>query len=348
MPRFASVLLAAVLVAALLPVSLAQDQHKFKVIGQPLVTGLIQKNKEQPFFENFATRTGLPITAEYKPLDTLGIKDSEQLRLMKSGLFEMGSLRLSQNSHEEPTLLGFDLVGASPDYASGRKVARAYFDTVDQRLQQQFDVKLLGVWPFGPQMLFCNKPISKLADIKGLRVRIADQNLARFIELLGGTPVPLGFADTYQSLSLGIVDCAVTGPSSANSAGWPEVTTHQLPLGFQMGFNGYAISLKAWNALKPDQQARLKTAIEGLSDDIWNYSEALFKDALNCNAGKDHCTTGQKFKLVNVPVSPADIALVRSAVVKLSLPAWSELCDKANPGCSQNWQATVGAVLGLK
>ena len=24
------------------------------------------------------------------------------------------------------------------------------------------------------------------------------------------------------------VDCAVTGPSSANSAGWPEVTTHYL------------------------------------------------------------------------------------------------------------------------
>src|SRR5262245_51179928 len=301
----------------------AEDRLKFKVIGQPLATGLIQKNKEQPFFESFAQRTGLPIDADYKPIDTLGIKDTEQLRVMKAGLFDIVSLRVSQNSSDEPTILGLDLVGASPDYATGRKVAKAYAETVDQRLQQQFGVKLLGVWPFGPQVLFCKKPIAKLADVKGLKVRVYDQNLAKFIELVGGTPVPISFADTHQSLSLGVVDCAITGPSSANSAGWPEVTTHQLPLGFQMALNGYAITLKAWNTLKPDQQTKLKAAFDAHTDEIWKYSEELFQDALNCNSGQDPCTTGKKFKLVNVPVTPADGELIRSAVTKVSLPAWA-------------------------
>ncbi|MBL8360010.1 MAG: TRAP transporter substrate-binding protein [Rubrivivax sp.] len=339
--------LAAVAAALVLPAQ-AQDRLKFKAIGQPLATGLIQKNKEQPFFEQFAARTGLPIDVDYKPIDTLGIKDTEQLRVMKAGLFDLVSLRISQNSRDEPTVLGLDLVGASPDYATGRKVAKAYFDTVDARLQQQFNVKLLSVWPFGPQILFCKKPIAKLADVKGLKVRVYDQNLAKFIELVGGTPVPISFADTHQSLSLGVVDCAITGPSSANSAGWPEVTTHQLPIGFQMALNGYAITMKAWNALKPDQQAKLKAAFEAQTDEIWKYSEELFQDALNCNAGKDPCTTGKKFKLVNVPVTPADIELVRSAVTKVSLPAWADVCDKSNPGCSQRWNATVAPVIGLK
>lgn len=53
----------------------AQEKIKLKVIGQPLATGLIQKNKEQPFFETLAQKTGLPIEVEYKPIDTLGIKD---------------------------------------------------------------------------------------------------------------------------------------------------------------------------------------------------------------------------------------------------------------------------------
>ncbi len=326
----------------------AQDRISFKAIGQPLATGLIQKNKEQPFFEQFAARTGLPIDVDYKPIDTLGIKDTEQLRVMKAGLFDIVSLRVSQNSRDEPMLLGLDLVGASPDYATGAKVSKAWFSTIDQRLQQQFQVKLLGVWPFGPQILFCKKPITKLADIKGMKVRVYDQNLAKFIELVGGTPVPLSFADTHQSLSLGVVDCAVTGPSSANSAGWPEVTTHQLPLGFQMALNGYAITLKAWSRLNPEQQAKLAAAFEVQSQEIWKYSEELFQDALNCNAGKDPCTTGKKFKLVNVPVSPADLELVRGAVSKTSLPVWAEVCDKSNPGCSQKWTATVGPVLGLK
>jgi TRAP-type C4-dicarboxylate transport system substrate-binding protein len=348
MSRLITTLSALALAAGLMSAAQAQDKLKFKVIGQPLATGLIQKNKEQPFFENFAARTGLPIDADYKPIDTLGIKDTEQLRVMKAGLFDIVSLRVSQNSRDEPTILGLDLVGASPDYATGRKVANAYFQTADERLQKQFNVKLLGVWPFGPQILFCKKPITKLADIKGMKVRTYDQNLAKFIELVGATPVPISFADTHQSLSLGVVDCAITGPSSANSAGWPEVTTHQLPLGFQMALNGYAISLKAWNQLKPDQQAKLKTAFDGLTDDIWKYSEELFVDALNCNTGKDSCSTGKKFKLTQVAVSAADGELVRSAVTKVSLPVWAEVCDKSNPGCSQKWSATVGQVLGLK
>ena len=347
-PCLKTVLAALLAAAFLMPAAQAQDHIKFKAVGQPLATGLIQKNKEQPFFENFAKNTGLPIDVDYKPIDTLGIKDTEQLRVMKAGLFDIVSLRVSQNSRDEPTLLGLDLVGAAPDYAAGRKVAKAYFDTVDKRLQQQFNVKLLGVWPFGPQILFCKKPIAKLADIKGMKVRVYDQNLAKFIEMVGGTPVPVSFADTHQSLSLGVVDCAITGPSSANSAGWPEVTTHQLPLGFQMALNGYAITLKAWNQLKPDQQVKLKAAFDKLTEEIWVYSEELFQDALNCNAGKDPCTTGKKYKLVNVPVSPADGELVRSAVSKISVPAWAEVCDKSNPGCSQKWQSTVAPVLGLK
>jgi TRAP-type C4-dicarboxylate transport system substrate-binding protein len=346
--RFTSIAAATLAAVLALPVAQADERIKLKAIGQPLATGLIQKNKEQPFFENFAERTGLPIDVDYKPIDTLGIKDTEQLRVMKAGLFDIVSLRMSQNSRDEPTILGLDLVGGSPDYATGRRVAKAYFDTVDARLQQQFGVKLLSVWPFGPQILFCKKPIAKLADIKGMKVRVYDQNLAKFIELVGGTPVPVSFADTHQSLSLGVVDCAITGPSSANSAGWPEVTTHQLPIGFQMALNGYGMTMKAWNRLKPAEQAKLQAAFDRLTEEVWTYSESLFQDALNCNAGKDPCTTGKKFKLVNVPVTPADLELVRGAVTKVSLPAWAEVCDKSNAGCSQKWSATVGPVLGMK
>jgi TRAP-type C4-dicarboxylate transport system substrate-binding protein len=273
--------LAATLIAlaALGTTATAQEKIKLKVIGQPLATGLIQKTKEQPFFETLAAKTGLPIEVEYKPIDTLGIKDTEQLRVMKAGLFEMASLRMSQNSRDEPTILGLDLVGLNPDYKTGKAVADAFAPILDARLQKQFGVKLLGVWPFGPQVLFCKKPITKLADVKGLKVRTYDQNLAKFVESLGGTPVPIAFAETHQSLSLGVVDCAITGPSSANSAGWPEVTTHYLPIGMQIALNGYGVTLSSWNKLKPDQQAKLKAAFDALLADIWKYSEELFLDA---------------------------------------------------------------------
>ena len=341
-------ILAVALLLALAPLVHAQDKIRIKVIGQPLATGLIQKNKEQPFFETLAQKTGLPIEVEYKPIDTLGIKDTEQLRLMKAGLFEMASLRMSQNSRDEPTILGLDLVGLNPDFKTGRAVADAYSKVLDERLQKQFGVKLLGVWPFGPQVFFCRKPITKLADIKGLKVRTYDQNLAKFIESLGGTPVPIAFAETQQSLSLGVVDCAITGPSSANSAGWPEVATHYFPLGVQIALNGYAVNLTTWNKLKPDQQAKLQAAFDAQVEEIWKYSEELFIDASNCNVGKDPCTTGKKFAMVNVPVTAGDLEIVRKSVQSLSYPAWAEVCDKSNPGCSAAWKKSVGPIAGIR
>lgn len=326
----------------------ADDALKIRVIGQPLATGLIQANKEKPFFEGFKAATGLAIEMDYKPIDTLGIKDTEELRVLKSGLFEMASLRFPQNSRDEPSLLGFDLVGLNPDYATGRKVADAYLPVADARLQKRFGVKLLGVFPFGPQILFCNEPISKLADVKGLKVRTYDQILAKFIESVGGTPVPISFADTYQSLSLGVVDCAITGASSANSSGWPEVSTHQLAIGFQLAINGYVISMKTWEKLTPDQQTKLTAAVAELTDDIWAYSETLFNDAVNCNAGKEPCTTGKKFELVDVPVSDADRELLKAAVSGISMPSWAEVCNKADPDCTASWKTTVGQALGQK
>ncbi len=326
----------------------AQEKIKLKVMGQPLATGLIQKNKEQPFFESLAQKSGLPIEVDYKPIDTTGIKDTDQLRIMKSGLFEMASLRMAQISRDEPTILGMDLVGLNPDYKTARAVANAYFDILDKRLQQQFNVKLLGIWPFGPQVLFCKKPIAKLTDVKGLKVRVYDQNLAKFIQSVGGTPVPISFAETHQSLSLGLVDCAITGPSSANSAGWPEVSTHLLPIGFQIALNGYGVTLATWNKFKPDQQQKLKALFDAQVEEVWKYSEELFNDAVNCNVGKDPCTTGKKFNLVNVPVMDADLAIVRSAVKDVSFPVWAEVCDKTNADCSATWKRVIGPIVGFK
>lgn len=328
--------------------AVAQERISLKVIGQPTATGLIQRNKEKPFFEEFSKRTGLPVDAEYKPVDQLGIKDTEQLRLLKAGLFDVASLRVSQNSRDEPTLLGLDLVGAAPEYESARKGYEAYFSTLDERLQKNFQVKLLGAWPFGPQILFCKKPVTQLADLKGLKVRVYDQNLAKFIESVGATPVPLGFTEVHQALSLGVVDCGITGPSSANSANWAEVATHQYPLGVQMAFNAYVITIKAWNRMKPDQQVKMQAAFKSLTDDIWVYSKELTQDALNCNAGREPCVNGKKFSLIETAVKPADAATVRSAVARISVPTWAEICDKSNPGCSTTWKKTVGKTLGIE
>ena len=189
--------------------------------------------------------------------------------------------------------------------------------------------------------------ISGLADLKGRKVRVYDASLAKFIEKLGGIPVTIPFAETQQALERGVTDCAITGPSSANSAGWPEVTTHFMPIGFQIALNAYGMNLNKWNSLGPDLQAKFTDAFKKLEDEIWTYSEQIFDDAVRCNVGKEPCETVKKFKMTEVPVKPQDQKLIQEALASISFPTWSELCDKTYPECSATWKKLVGPVVGV-
>jgi len=178
-------------------------------------------------------------------------------------------------------------------------------------------------------------------------VRVYDQNLANFVSSVGGTPVPLSFPDVHQSLARGVVDCAITGPSSANSAGWPEVTAYTLPIAFQLAMNGYGISLDAWNRLTVEDQVKLQAGFDALVGEIWTYSETLFDDAVRCNVGAAPCETGKPYALKLVAITDADRDLIANAVKDISFPTSAEICDKTNPGCSEGWKASVGARVGF-
>lgn len=338
----------AFLAALALAAPAAAQTIKLRVAGNLVATGLIQQNKEQPFFENLAKTSGLPIEVDYKPQDVLGVKDADGLRVLKSGLFDIVSLRIAQVSRDEPFFLGADIVGLNPDYDIARKVVNAYKAEFDKRLQERHGAKLLGIWPFGPQVVFCRVPINGLADLKAKKVRVYDASLAKFIEKLGGIPVTIPFGETQQALQRGVVDCAITGPSSANSAGWPEVSTHFMPIGFQIALNAYGMNLATWQKFKPDQQAKLVQIFNQLENDIWTYSREIYDDAVRCNVGKEPCKTVKKFAMTEVPVRPADVASIQDALVTVSYPTWAEGCEKSYPGCAAIWKRTLGPIVNLK
>jgi TRAP-type C4-dicarboxylate transport system substrate-binding protein len=338
--------LAALLLAFGIGAAQAQTT-KLRVAGNFVAAGLLQQHKEQPFFENFSKSTGLPIEIDYKPMDVVGVKDVDGLRVIKSGLFDVVALRLAQASRDDPTLLGPDIVGLSTDYDTARKVWDSWRGPLDQRLQERHGAKLLAAYPFGPQILFCKGAFTSLADMKGKKVRVSDQVLAKFIEKIGGIPVTLAFGETQQSLERGVTDCAITGPSSANSAGWPEVTTHVMPIGFQVHHVAFAINLAKWKALPADQQVKVAAAFSKFEADAWAYSRELWDDAARCNVGKE-CRIGKKFAMKEVPASAADRQLVADAVRTVSFPLWAEACDKVNAKCSAAWKQAVGPLVGIK
>ncbi|MFD2176324.1 TRAP transporter substrate-binding protein [Veronia pacifica] len=337
----------AALVVSLFSGSVLAESVSLRVLGQPVGSGLIQQKKEQPFFEMFAKHSGLDAKITYLPVDVAGIPDNDGMRVVRTGLFDIVSFRGSQISRDEPTLLGLDLVGLNPDYETGKANVAAFLPTVDKAVQSRFNAKVLGVWPAGPQVIFCKPKIDNLNALKGLKVRVGDQTASAFVAQFGATGVPMPFGEVQQSLAKGVVDCAITGPASANSAGWPEVTTTVLPIALQLAMNGYVINLNTWNKLTATQQSELQNAMNKLSDDIWHYSEALYQDALNCNTGKTPCLHGKPYALEAAPVSQSDLRAVSDALVGSSLPGWAKQCNAVNKGCEDAWMNTIGKRLGL-
>lgn len=323
------------------------DTITLRVLGQPSGSGLIAQQKEQPFFQKLAEKSGLDIKVEYLPVDVAGIPDTDGLRVLKSGLFDIVSLRGPQVSRDEPSILGLDLVGLNTSFEAGKKHMDAFSGYVGSRLESKFNAKLLGVWPAGPQVIFCKPEVKSLSDLEGLKVRVGDQSGANFVAKLGATGISMPFGEVQQSLARGVVDCAITGPASANSGGWPEAATTVLPVALQLAVNGYAINTKSWAKFSPEQQEKLAAAIGELNADIWDFSKELYEDAMRCNAGVTPCERGKPYKLTEAPVSDADIKTVTAAVADVSLPIWAKQCNAVAADCEEVWKKTIGADLGL-
>lgn len=69
-----------------------------------------------------------------------------------------------------------------------------------------------------------SKPIRKLSDLAGLKIRVQPSPITtRMIELLGAVPTPMNFGDVYSALSTGVVDGAENDYVTYYTSGHYEV-----------------------------------------------------------------------------------------------------------------------------
>jgi TRAP-type C4-dicarboxylate transport system substrate-binding protein len=89
-------------------------------------------------------------------------------------------------------------------------------------------VKPLGIWVFPNAALHTKEPVSKLEDVKGLKLVASNLVSAKIATALGATPVTLGPQDSYQAISRGITDGALMPFTGMLVFKINEVTKHHL------------------------------------------------------------------------------------------------------------------------
>ena len=272
----------------LLAVNLASAEIKLNA------SGLVSTHKyhvalEKEFYSNLSKTTGLKITVNYNSLDVLGLQMKDTIRLVRTGTFDIVESTVGEISRDDPFLGGIDLIGVSPNLSSLKKSIDAYRDAFSKRAEEKFNAKILSLWPYGPQVFYCKKPITGLSSLKGLKVRSYTPAMSSMIETVGGTPVALSFKEVYPALQRGVADCAITSPTSGNSGNWPEVTSHYFPLGISWSVNAHAMNLDRWKKLSSSEQAALTKAFQNLEKGFWDLAKKNTGDADSCNVGGSDC-----------------------------------------------------------
>jgi len=299
----------------------------------------------KPFFTEAlpAASCGI-VTAEIKPFNELGLNGSEIVRLVQQGTLQFAETPMGYMIGDNAVNGGNDLPGLAPTIDKARAVSDAYRPVLEKLYEDQYGVKIMGVYPYSAQVVYCNAPISGLSDLKGKKIRASGAAIGDFVTALGGTPVSMSFGEVVQGLQKGVVDCAITGSMSGFGAKWHEVSTHIYELPIAWSPVVHVVGLDAWNKLDGSVQDFLVEEIGKLEDSIWKGAAAETAEGFACNTGGSACTRDAPGKMTLVPVSEADIAL-RDKVLKTSVLAnWAEQCGAE---CVATWNKTVGPVVGL-
>ena len=121
------------------------------------------------------------------------------------------------------------------------------------------------------------------------------------------------------------------------------MATHAYTLRVGWGLAFGAMNMGKWNAMSADQQKLLTDEIAALTDEMWAETATEDEVAISCITG-GACDIGEPGAMVLVEPTAEDLALRDKIATDVVLARWADRCGAE---CAENWNATVGSILGL-
>ncbi|MGB0682159.1 MAG: TRAP transporter substrate-binding protein [Magnetovibrionaceae bacterium] len=303
-------------------------------------------DREAPFWRNLPKETGGQIISTIGSYSEFGLKGFEVMRMLKQGVFDFAYGLPGYVAAENAIFEGGDLSSVTQDIDTQRKVAEAYFPTLEKAFAQYYNAKLLQLYPFPSQILYCKTPISGIGDLKDKKIRVYATSLGDFVEGAGGTSVTVSFGEVIPALEKGVVDCAITGTMSAYTAKWFQAAEYVYSLRVGWGLAFGAMNMDKWNSMSAAQQADLKGRLDKLTDSMWEATAKEDDVAIACLTS-DSCPIegGALGGMKLVSPSESDLAARDKIANDVVLARWAERCGAE---CAENWNETVGKVLNMK
>jgi TRAP-type transport system periplasmic protein len=170
-------------------------------VTQPLPTQPQFTRVDVPYLRDMMKeRSGGRIEATVSSHAERNLSGTELVRLVRSGQADIGASTLTTLSGDVPILDGVDLAGLAPGIGTARRIADAMMPVVNRDLER-FGTRLVIIYPFPAQVVFCRQPFASLADLRGRKVRTFGNSLVDLVGALGAQPVSIGFPEVYSALA---------------------------------------------------------------------------------------------------------------------------------------------------
>jgi tripartite ATP-independent transporter DctP family solute receptor len=126
-----------------------------------------------------------------------------------------------------------------------------------------------------------NKPIESPEDLKGLKVRVLESNMAiNMINSFGGSPTPVSYGELYTALQQGIVDAAENNPPSLFTSRHYEVCKFYSINEHTAIPDVVIISTKVWENLGEEEKIWIQEAADESADYQYLLWEASVEESL--------------------------------------------------------------------
>ncbi len=212
----------------------------------------IQAKLGESWAKEIEKRTNGKVKITYYPGGSL-LKGPKIYDGIVSGITDIGMSVLAYSRGRFPAMAAFDLPLGYPNGECATRVINAFYDKF--RPKELSNAHVLYLFGHGPGLLHTKKPVYKLEDIKGLKIR-ATGNSAKVAQALGAVPVAMGQGGAYEALQKGVVD-GTFSPMEVLK-GWKQAevikyTTECFSIAYSTGFF-VAMNLKKWDALPESVQ----------------------------------------------------------------------------------------------
>ncbi len=224
------------------------------------------------FKELAEQRTNGRVKVEVYPNSQL-YKDKEEMEAL-----QLGSVQMLAPSLAKFGPLGvkefevFDLPFLFKDEASFRGITEGPLGADLFKKLEPKGIKGLAYWDNGFHLMSANKPLHKVEDFKGMKMRIQSSKvLDAEMRALGAIPQVMAFSELYQALQSGVVDGTEGVASNFYTQKIYEVQKH-ITLS-NHGHLAYAVIVnkKFWDGLPAD----IRTTLEGAMKDATTYANAI-------------------------------------------------------------------------